>query len=441
MVSEQTVHVEVQELGPVKRKLTISVPATSVSRAISRAYDTLQHDAKLKGFRKGKVPRPLLEREYAHAARETAIEFLVKESYPEALTTSGVTPLSHPTIDPGPLLENVDFHYQATIEICPTIQVKEWSGLKLEGHEVIVEEHDVEEQVFHLRQGLTKLIPVDANATVEEGIVARVDFVGTADGKPFEGSDAKDFVLDVGSGNVLPAFEERILGMKCGETREVAFAYPEDYFNLTLAGSQAKFSVTVKDLKRKVVPEAGDEFAKELGDYQTMAEVRSAVNQQLKTQQEQATRAQLAQDALAALLAKNDFEVPESMVGWELQYMLHQLQEQLRGEGKTIGGIGLTPEAFVAEHEPTARHRVRQRLLLDAIATAQQLVVTEDDVEARLKQIGESAGETLPKVRLYYEQHKLIDGLKTALLHEKALDFVLERAKIKIKKVKKEAKG
>lgn len=439
-MADHQLQVDVEELSTVKKKLNVSIPVPQVAAAISRAYTKLQREAKIRGFRQGKVPRPMLEQQYAQLAREEAIELLVKESYPEAVTTSGLTPLSRPAIEPGPLLENATFRYAATVEVRPVVAVKHCDGLALEGEEVVVEADDIEAQLLSLRHNMTKLVPVDDGTLLAAGMVARVDFSGTADGKSFEGSDAKDFVLDVGSGNVLPDFERQVVGMKMGDTRAIAFLYPEDYFNMSLAGSQAAFSVTVKDLKRKVIPEPTDDFAQELGEYQTLAELRTAIERQLKQRHEQDVRTVLGQRALEQMLTANPCEIPESMIGWELQSMFQQVQEQLRGEGRTIEDVGLTPEAFVAEHEATARTRVHQRLVLEAIATEQKFAVTDGDVEARLRQIAESAGETLPKVRLYYEQNKLIDGLKMALLQEKALDFVLERAKIKIKKVKKEKK-
>ncbi len=442
-MSEQhaVIQVEVEELGPVKRKLTINIASEQVSEAFEQAYTKLQQEAKLKGFRKGKVPRNLLVQHYGAAAQEEAVEWLVKNSYPEAVTKSGVTPLARPAIEPGPLTENAPFQYVATIEVRPTITVRDYSGVSLEREEFVIEESSIEEQLTALRHNMMKLLPVEGDVELSTGMVARVDFTGTSDGKPFEGSEAKDFLIDVGSGSVLPDFEQQILGMKLGETREVKFQYPAEYFNISLAGGQATFHVTLKDVKSKSLPDLTDEFAKELGEYQTMQEVRAAVRKQLEERNEQTVRSNLGQQAIEQLLAQNPFEIPESMVGWELQYMFHQLHEQLQGEGRTIEQAGITPEAFVAEHEPLARQRVQQRLLLDAIAEAEQLQVSDEDVENRLKQIAESVGETLPKVRLHYEQKNLLPGLKIALLQEKALDFVIERAKIKLKKAKKEKKG
>lgn len=426
-----------ENVNPIERRLTIQVPELAVRAAIEAAYVAAQEKAQLKGFRKGKVPRHLLEQHYHGDVEQQAMETVIRESFPAAVAQSACVPLSQPRIEPGDFLPDAPFQYVAIIEVKPELTIAHYTGLALEHEEVVVAEEEIDAQLTSMQDALTKLAPVAEDAVIGPQMVAKIDFEGTADGKSFEGSSATDFQVDIGGGNLLPDFEQQLHGLRVGDETTIQLLYPEDYFNVSLAGSRAKFSVKVKEMKQKLVPTLNDEFAKEVGDYQTLPDLRMAVHAHLSTTREGETRSALGEIALRQIAQKNPFEIPQSLVGWELETMYRQMAAQAKEEGDDLDAIGVTPESFVTEYQEVARDRARKKLILDAIATQEKLSVADDETEARLKAIAESLGEPLPKVRLYYEQQKLFPVLKEELLREKSLDFVLGKAKITVKQGKK----
>lgn len=435
-------NVQLEELSSIKRKLTIELSAQAVAAALDASFQKVQQKAEIKGFRKGKVPRPMIEKYYAGELRSEAVETLVQQSYPEAVKQVAQLPIAQPQITVGELQAQQSFTYEAIFEVRPKVQVekKHYTGFQLTQTETVIMDEEIDRQVQVLRQSLTQLQPLATDAGIATDMVARIDFVGTVDGKAFDGGTAKDFVVDIGSGNLLPIFEEQLVGMRVGEQRAIVFRYPEDYFNLTLAGSQAQFTVDLKELKQKVLPELNDDFAKSVGAYQTLANLQQAVRAQIQAVRDREANAQLSEQVMTQLLERQPVEVPEVMVGWELSAMYERLEQRARAEQKTLADVGITPEGFIREHEALARSRVQGYLLLDAIAEAESFAVADDEVERRLQEIADSAGETLPKVRLHYEQRQLIPALKAELLHEKCLDFAIKHSKIKIEKAKKAQK-
>lgn len=431
-------NVQLEELSSIKRKLTIELSAQAVAAALDASFQKVQQKAELKGFRKGKVPRPMIEKYYAGELRTEAVDTLVQQSYPEAVKQVAQVPIARPQITIGELQAQQSFTYEAIFEVRPHVQVEkqQYSGFQLTQTETVIAEEEIDRQVQVLRQSLTQLQPLEASAGIATGMVARIDFVGTVDGKAFDGGTAKDFVVDVGGGNLLPIFEQQLLGMQVGEQRAIEFRYPDDYFNLSLAGSQAKFTVDLKELKKKVLPELNDDFAKSVGSHRTLADLRQAVRAQIQALRDREVKASFSEQIMTQLLERHPLEVPEAMVGWELSAMYERVEQRARAEQKTLAELGITPEGFIREHEALARDRVRGYLLLDAIAEAEGFAVGDDEVERRLQEISDAAGETLPKVRLYYEQRQLIPALKAELLHEKCLDFAIKHSKIKIEKAK-----
>lgn len=426
----------VEALSSVQRKLTVDLPVERVAEALEQAFQKVQKTAKLKGFRQGKVPRHLIEQYYPTEMETSAIEHLVRSTYPDATTGASLVPISQPRIEPGPFQKDQPFTYAAIVEVRPVVQLGAYTKLSLSRTEYTVSAEEVEAQLQAAQQSMTQLVPVDDAAVLEQGMVARVDFDGLADGKGFEGSKAQDYVIDVGGGNLLPVFEAQTIGMKVGETRDIEFTYPEDYFNVTLAGAKGTFHVVLKELKRKMVPELTDDFAKDLGNFQSLAEVRAEIRQRLEGGKERQARSELAEQAMKHLLAQHPFDVPETMVGWELESMYRDLERRAKAEKKTLADLGITPEGFVQQYEAIAKDRVRGNLILDAISEAEKLAVAEAEVDTRIQEIAQSMNEPSPKVRLYYEQNKLLPALQHQLLHEKALDFIIGTSKIRIEKVK-----
>ncbi|MBI4237930.1 MAG: trigger factor [Deltaproteobacteria bacterium] len=422
---------KLEEVSPIKRRLVVDVPVERVVTVLEASYQKVQQHAKLKGFREGKVPRPMVEQYFRREVEAETMEALVRESFSQALERTQQRALGQPEIVVGPFAKDRPFTYTATFEVRPKVEVKTYRKLALTRPLVVVNEAEVEAQLQRFREMLTQLVPVDDGVGAAVGMVATIDYEGTADGKPFEGSSAKDFAVEFGANQLLAEFEQQLLGMRVSEERTAVFHYPDDYFNVSLAGSEAKFHVALKELKRKIVPELTDDFAKDLGPYENLDAVRAEVRTRLTEQHQQEARGALAQQAVQQLIEHHPFEVPEIMVGWELSQMFHQFERRLQHEGTTWQQVGMTPEQFVEQYAAPARDRVRSQLILEAIAEVEGLVVSDAELEARLKAISESVREELDKVRRLYTEKNMFPALKNELLQEKCLDFIIGEATIK----------
>lgn len=428
---------KLETLSSVKKRITVDLPVERVVEALERAYKNVQKKAKLKGFREGKVPRELLEIHFRKNAEDEAVELLVDGSFYEALKSEAVNPVSRPSISPGPFAKDAPFTYTAEFEVNPEVVARDYHGMTLEKTEREVKEEFVEKRLASLQQSMTQLEPTGDDARLEKGFVAFVDFNGTADGKPFQGSKADNFLVDIGAGSLLPAFEEKMVGMKKGESARIEFDYPSDYFNKELAGKHGVFDVTVKDIKFKRVPELNDDFAKDLGQYKTIEEVKDDIRKRMMSAIEHEAKAELSRHAMEQLVKNHNFEVPESVVASELKDMFESFVRQLQQQGKKFEDTGIKVEQFIEQYRPVAENRVKGYYILGAIAKAENIDVSEDDINDRLKTIAANINQPVDKVREYYETNNLFGSLKFQILNEKTLDFVISKAKIKTKKPKK----
>ena len=424
-----------EKISSVKQKLKIEVPAEVVKNLRSQALAKVQKKAKIQGFRPGKVPLDVVERRFGAEVNQETIEEVVRETYPQAVAEQKLQPISRPHIEPGTLLVDQPFSYTATIEIRPEISVNGYEGMKLEKEEVEISKDQIGEELKKIQQSMTQLEPTPDETILSAGHVATVDFSGKANGKPFKGSQAKDFSIDIGSGGILPEFEKQLQGLKKGTTQSVRFDYPKDYFNKELAGQSAEFSVTVKDIRKKNVPVLNDEFAKDLGSYETLKQVEEMIADRLKQQQEGSIKGELHKKILQELIQKNKFEVPESMIFAELNSMIENLAQELSQRGQKLEDLNI--QEVIAHYRPEAEFRTQSFLILDTIANAEKLSVPDADLEQFIENQAKSMQRPKEQLKAYYDSKQLLPSLKLRLLHEKSLEFVLSKAKIKTTKPKK----
>ncbi|MBI2974122.1 MAG: trigger factor [Deltaproteobacteria bacterium] len=429
---------KIDTISPVKRRITVDLPIERVAAAIEKAYTEVQKKAKLKGFREGHVPRHLIGLHFKADVEEETAHGLITGSLQEALEKEAVTPVSRPSITAaGPFQKDAAFSYSFEFEVHPAVDVKEYEGLTLEKTDRKITDELVDKRIAAIQQSMTQLEPALEDATFGKGFVAFIDFSGTADGEKFKGNSAENFAVDFGAGSMLPAFEEKMAGMKKGESRKVEFDYPKDYFNKEVAGKHAAFDVTVKEVKTKRIPELNDDFAKDLGNFKTMAEVREDIKKRLIEVTEREAKSELINNAMELLIKNHQFEVPESLVISELKGMFESFVAELAKQGKKFEDIGMKVEQFIDKYKPAAENRIRGYYILDAIAKAQNIEVNESDIEAKLNSVATQYNQPLDKVKEYYTKDNLLNGLKNQHLHEKSLDFVVIKAKIKSKKAKK----
>jgi len=441
MEKELVVGAKLEDVNSVQQRLKVEVPAQLLKKSVSVALNKLQKDVSIPGFRKGKVPTEMIKQRMGDSFKEEVVRQVVKDTYPDAVTLSNAKPISDPRIEAGDLDIEGDknFTYDAVFEIYPNVDPEGYVGLKLEKEKVSVDDKEVEFELKGLQKQMTQLEPVP-DASLKKGILGRIDFSGTADGKKFEGCEAKDFIIDLEEGNLMPDFEKQVVGMKEKEEREIEVEYPKDYFNKEIAGKKGKFHVTLKELRKKVVPQLNDEFAKDLGPYKTLAEVKKALKERIGEIKESHQRSLMHRQVIEQLSKNQPIEVPDAMVSRELGHMIEELAHHFEQQGKTLEEAGVDANTFVREHLDEATTRVRGMILANAVAEKEKIEVSDEELNKRVAAIAAQSGQPENKVRQHMESNNLMAGLKGQLLIEKALDFMVDKAKIKEKKAKKEDK-
>lgn len=419
-----------------RHKISVEVPKERVKKSVETALKTIQKDAQIKGFRKGEVPLDVLHKYMGKEADKEIIKQIVRDTYAEAIRQERSAPISEPYIDYDKYEKDKDFNYTASFDVMPEIEAPQYEGLKLEKEKVEVKEEEVEMELKRLQRAMTQLEPAD-DANLGPGFVGLIDFKGTVDGKPFKGSEAENFVADFGS--MLPAFEEKIAGMKKNEVRDVSFNYPSNYFNKEIAGKTGQFKVTLKEIRKKNIPDINDDFAKSLGK-QNLGEVKQEIEKQIINFKEEFWKRRLGEMAIRQLAEKNAIEVPEIMVSNEIGAMLEEVARQLKMRGQTIEDAGIEAKAFVRTNHEEATKRVRGYLIAFAISKQANVEATDEDLENRINQIAKQTNQPVDKVKSHFAKENFTDRLKSQILYEKTLDLIVSKAKVKEIKPKKHKK-
>ncbi len=424
-----------EKLKAVRHKINVEVSAEKAQKSAETALKAMQKEVDVKGFRKGAVPFDIIRKHLGVEAEREIAKQIVRDTYAAAIGQENAAPISDPSVQYETYADGQPFKYWAEFDVMPDITVPEYEGLKLEREKVEVTDQEIDGEIKRLQAAMTQLEPAD-DGILGAGMMALVDFHGTVDGKPFKGSDAENFVVDFGT--LLPAFEENIKGMKKGEEREIKITYPKDYFNQEIAGKEGTYHVKVKELRKKIVPELGDDFAKTLGKFENMNAVRADIKKHIANAKEEFQKRRLGTNAIRELSEKNDFEVPEVMIQNELGAMLDDIARQLKAQGKTPEEVGFDTKKFIEDNMGEAKKRVRGYLIAFAIAKGVPLTVGDEELETRIAMIARQSNQPVDKVKAQFEKENLKERLKSQVLYEKTLDFIVSKAKVKEVKPKKE---
>ncbi len=423
------IRVRATEDSPVVRTLEVSVDRKRVQRAYERAYQDLAKRAPVRGFRPGKTPRSVLEKLYGAQIGEQIEQALVSETLASALEQAGIEAVSEPAIAAKAPVADAEFVYTARVEVKPAFELPELAGLPARRPRVAITEPDVERELEALRQRQAALLEEPPETLAAPGHTLTIDFVGRIDGKPFEGGSGKGVELELGSQRFLPGFEEQLAGARAGEDREVRVRFPDDYATRELAGRDAVFAVHVAAIKRRVVPVLDDEFAKDLGEFESLEALRARVRTDLEAGAERAARAELHRTLLDSLIARTGFELPPGLVTRQLERLLQSAARRLAGavpDAQLEAQIGRWKE----EWRPRAEREVREMLLLEAIAKARGIEPEAAEIEARIAQLAREQRVDPARLKRAWGEESLERAMRTQLSDEKVLDFLASTAKV-----------
>jgi trigger factor len=429
-VEEDAVKVEIEDLSDIKRKLKIAVPSAEVTHEVDRAYRELGKKAKVKGFRPGKVPRAILEMYYRKQIEQDVSDALVRRSLSEVLKDKALKPinLSWPE-PPPPAVPGQEYRYSVELEVSPEFTVTDYLGLKLEAPAAEVTDDEVEKRLEEIREGNALLKPPAEERGIQAGDFVVLDYQAYFAGQPVERAKAEGTYMEVGSGKFNADFEHHLLGLKPGSEARFAVSLPEDFANPLLAGKVVDFQVKIHEVKEKVVAELDDTFARNLGgNFQTVADLRQAVREDIIKTKERERQAYLENQVADQLLAHHQFEVPPSLVSQEQESMFRDQMER-------YGQMGLNPghmdtDKMLEVLKPMAERRVRVSLLLSRLAAQENLAVDDAELDAALARIAVNSGRDVAEVKKLYEEHDLKGALRRKLLEEKTMKLLLDNAEI-----------
>lgn len=422
--------VSVEEISPIKKKVSVELPEERVTKEVDSFYRELNRKAKIKGFRHGKVPRNILERHFKDYVKTEVIQKLIQESYPQALTEAKLHPVSPPLIDPGEMDGGKPFQYAATIEIKPEIKLEGYIGLKIEGKKEAVKEEEVEERLKNLQNLHAQLKTIPNPRPVQTGDFVILDYEASMENRPLDEGKATDFTVEVGTGRFIPQFEEKLVGLKPEEEKEIEISFPEDYGYKKWAGKTVSFHVKIKEIKEKVLPILDDEFAKDLGDYSSLEDLRLKLREEIEKEQKLALEQQLKDQLVDQLLQANPFDVPESLVEEQAHTLVSNTKRRLAAQGADFKDLGISEDKLQGEYREMAQKQVRTFLILEKIADQEGITVTEGEAEDRIREISEKIHQEFDVLKRYYEKNGLIPEVKAGIMNEKVLNFLLEKANV-----------
>lgn len=418
----------IEDVSSVKKKLHIQVAPDTIAQEMVKAVADAAKKAKIPGFRPGKAPKAVVERHYAAEIETEVMNKLITDSYLQALQEHNLNPVDVPSItNISPFDKAAPLNYTAVVEVRPNIELGVYDGIEVKEESVAVSDEELNQTIDRLRDMYAQLEVVE-DRPLEKNDTAIIDFEGSRDGKTLEGAKAADYMLSLGSDSLIPGFEEQLVGMKRGETRTLNVTFPADYSNKELAGKDAQFVVSLKEIKKKVLPELNDEFAKDIGNNKSVDELKEGIKKDIEIRKKNELASSQREALLSKLVDAHTFDVPGGMVERELQSMARSQATRLARRGVDVNSFDYAK--FREENKDLAEKRVKGILLLDVIAEKEKLDVTDDEVSSAIAVMARSAGKTVAEVKKYYESLEGgLDNMKSSLAREKTLSLLLSRAK------------
>ena len=434
--------VQVETLENNMAKLTVEVPAEELEKAIQSAYQRQKSQISVPGFRKGKVPRAMIEKLYGPGVfYEEAANNLIPQAYEEASKESGLDIVSRPNIDVTQIEKGKPFIFTAEVATKPDVELGEYKGVEVTKINVEVSEEQVDAEMERERERNSRLVTVE-DRPIEEGDIATIDYRGTIDGVPFDGGEGEHHPLEIGSGQFIPGFEEQLIGLSTGDEKDVEVSFPEDYHAKDLAGKAAVFHCVIKNHQKKELPELNDEFAEDVSEFDTLAEYRASIRERMEKSRRENAEQNKKDEAASHASANATIDVPEMMIETQADQMVDNLANNLRGQGMDFNQYmqftNQTYEQVREQMKPQALQQIRTRLTLEKIAEVEKIEVTDEDLDAEIERMAGQYGLEVDKMKDIFAGEER-ENLRSDLQVRKAADFLAEHAVEVEPKVEEEA--
>jgi trigger factor len=416
--------VDIEEMGACKRRLQVEETPEVVTKAWEQAFDRVQREARLPGFRKGKVPRSMIKLHFADDVRQEVARRLIPDVYRQALAETRIEPVEEPDLQEVTLEENAALKFAAVVEVKPAITLGAYTGLAVEHAAKPFAESEVDEALSALQEQHAEYRAVERAA--DPGDLAIIDYTLTPEG--MDPRSESDYGFVIGSGSVLPEMEEAVIGLTAGASRQTRVRFADDHRNETLRGKAADATVTVKEVKEKVLPALDDDFAKSVGgSFETLDALKEEVRKGLQARRDAENRHALETAVLDAVLANHTFEVPEALVLRQVGHQIEHAREHMRRQGVDPDRVPWDYKKLLEDLRPGAEKAVKRALLLEAIAEKEGLQAGDADVDAEVERVAQASQRPAPAVRRMLEQSGDLPGIRHTLGERKTVDFLIEK--------------
>ncbi len=413
-------------------KITFNIEAEKFEEAMKKVYTKTAKYFNIPGFRKGKAPMQLVERQYGSAIfYEDAFNELVPEIYDETIKEKKIEAVSRPNIDIVQMEKGKELIFTATVETKPEVELGKYKGIEIKKIEYKATDKDIEHELGHMAERNARLVTIE-DRPVEKGDITVIDFEGSVDGVKFEGGTAENHELEIGSNTFIPGFEDQIIGMKVDEVKDVKVKFPDEYFSKDLAGKDAVFKVTLHEIKKKELPKIDDEFAKDVSEFDTLDELKNSIKERLDTDNERKAKYETEEEAIKTVCENAKLDIPNGMVELEIDNMMQDMQTRLSYQGLNLNQymqmLGKTEDDMRSEFKEQAERQIKSRLVLEAIVKAEKIEAVDEEIAEKVKEMAKQYGR---KEEELLENEQLREYISENLKSEKAIDFIVKNAKKK----------
>lgn len=413
-------------------KLEFTVEAAKFDEAMKKVYFKTAKYFNVPGFRKGKAPMNIVERYYGDEIfYEDTFNEILQEVYEKELLENNITAVSYPDLDIKQIGKGKDLIFTAVVQTKPEVTPGKYKGIELKKVEYNVSDEDIDHELGHMAERNARIVTVE-DRPVENGDITVIDFEGFVDGKAFEGGKAEGHELTIGSNTFIPGFEDQIIGMKIEEEKDIQVKFPDEYFSKELAGKDATFKVKLHEIKKKELPAIDDELAKDVSEFDTLADLKKSIKDKLTKENETRAKYEMEEAAIKAVCDNTEIDIPSGMIETEIDNMQKDIENRMQYQGLTLDQylqmVGKTKAEFRKDYEEQAKEAVKSRLVLEAVSKAEKIEATDEEIDEKIKEMAENYGKTADDLK---DNEALRNYLKGNIETEKTIDFIIRNAKIK----------
>lgn len=417
--------VQVNDAERSQKELLVEIPYEVFEKAADKELDTLLPKAKIHGFRPGKAPREIARKQFSHQIKSQAIEKVINEAVQDALTSNNIVPISQAHISDVVFEENKPISFTARVDVFPKVELNKYKDFNFKKVTVEISDADIEDALITLQERDMTYEPVENRDTVQKGDVAVIDFEGKKDGVAFEGGSAKGFSLNIGSGHFIPGFEDGVVGMKKGETKDLNLTFPKEYNSAELAGKDVVFTVTVHEIKEKVKPEINDDFARDIDpNSKGLDDLKGKLKKGLQTEADKATQLEAFGQILEQIVKENPFEVPYSFVKEQSDRLAFNAMNQFYQMGLNPEQVGISFEMMAQRYLAQAEEQVKQAIVINEVAKLENIAVEEEDINKFLSFHAELQGRTVEEIKKELEAQMQMEAVRNDILGDKVYKFL-----------------